>query len=83
MRSPLNEHVGWVERPGNDRETQQVKTPYFVGFRSSGVSGKQRLTSLYQIPDSPIVSEAKIPNVLEVFVDYIDRGRQITAFHNV
>jgi len=47
--------------------------------RTLGGTEKQRLTSLYQSPDSPIVSEAEFPNLLEVFVDYIDRGRQITV----
>jgi len=47
--------------------------------RTLGVSEKQRLISRNRIPDSPIVSEATFPDVLEVFVDYIDRGRQITV----
>ena len=47
--------------------------------RTLSISEKQRLISQYRIPASPIVSEAKFPRVLEVFVDYIDRGRQITV----
>jgi len=47
--------------------------------RTLSISEKQRLISQYRIPDSPIVSEATFPRILEVFVDYIDRGRQITV----
>ena len=47
--------------------------------RTLSVSEKHRLISQYRIPDSPMVSEATFPKVLEVFVDYIDRGRQITV----
>ena len=35
VRNPLNAPVGWVERKGNEGETQQVKSWYFVGFRAS------------------------------------------------
>jgi len=47
--------------------------------KTLSISEKQQLISQYQIPDSPIVSEAEFPKVLEVFVNYIDRGRQITV----
>ena len=47
--------------------------------KSLGATQKQRLHSEYQITDSPIVSEAAFPEELEVFVDYIDRGKQVTV----
>ncbi len=47
--------------------------------RSLSLSEKQRLISQYQVLQPPIVSDAVFPSELEVFVDYIDRGKQITV----
>ena len=47
--------------------------------RSLSLSEKQRLISHYQVPQPAIVSDATFPSELEVFVDYIDRGKQITV----
>ena len=47
--------------------------------RSLDASTKQRLIAQCQVTDSAIVSEVTFPQDLEIFVDYIDRGKQITV----
>jgi hypothetical protein len=40
---------------------------------------RQKLIAQYQVTTPPIVSEVEFPQELEIFVDYIHRGKQLTV----